>query len=66
LAPVPDGSLDVGPTAYAVLAAVTMGMVISCFRWLLIDRLHRSMGVERPKWNDQGLKESLGSFDYLV
>jgi hypothetical protein len=60
------GSLDLGPTFYAVLAATAVGMILSCFRWLLIDRLHQSTGLKRPVWNDESLHGKLGSFDYLV
>jgi hypothetical protein len=66
LAPVSDGSLDLGPTVYAALAAIAVGMILSCFRWLLVDRLHGWTGVKRPVWNDQKLHGNLGSFDYLV
>jgi hypothetical protein len=66
LAPVRDASLDIGPTVYAILAAIVVGVILSCFRWVLIDHLHWYMGVQPPAWDDRQLQERLGSFDYLV
>ena len=51
---------------YAVLAATTIGMIVSCFRWLIIDHLHRWTGVIPPVWDDTRLEERLPAFDYLV
>jgi hypothetical protein len=62
----PPNSLDLGPTFYSVLAATAIGMILSCFRWLLIDRIHLSTGLKRPNWNDESLHGKLASFDYLV
>lgn len=62
----PPNSLDLGPTFYSVLAATAIGMILSCFRWLLIDRIHLAAGIRRPNWNDDSLHTKLGSFDYLV
>jgi len=66
LRPVNQGGLNVGPTVYAILAATTVGMIVSCFRWLLIDHLHQWMGVTRPAWDDSRLEDCLGAFSYLV
>jgi hypothetical protein len=66
LRPIGQGDLGLGPPLYAVLGATTVGLVLSCFRWLLVDRLHRKMGVRRPAWDDRQLDDVLGGFDYLV
>lgn len=55
-----------GPPLYALLAATAIGLLLSCFRWLVIDHVHLLMGLERPDWNDGLLDERLSGFDYLV
>lgn len=68
LQPVSSGEFDLGlgPPLYAVLAALALGQVLSCFRWILIDQTHQWMGVTRPTWEDGQLDQVLGAFDYLV
>jgi hypothetical protein len=66
LRPVNQAGLDLGAPLYAVLAATTIGLVLSCFRWVLIDHLHEWMGVKRPAWDDSQLPAVLGGFDYVV
>lgn len=66
LRPVEQGDLGLGPPLYAVLMATAVGLILSCFRWLLIDRIHQWTGVRRPAWNDRNLERMLGGFDYLV
>jgi hypothetical protein len=66
LRPVNQGELSVGPAVYVILAATTVGMIVSCFRWLIIDHFHHWMGVIRPAWDDSRLEEHLGAFNYLV
>lgn len=61
-----QGGLGLGPPLYAILGATALGLILSCFRWLLIDRIHGWMGVRRPVWNDRHLEGRLGGFDYLV
>ena len=61
-----EGSGGLGPPLYAVLGATTLGLILSCFRWLLIDRVHHWTGIRRPSWNDTRLPDVLGGFDYLV
>jgi len=68
LRPVSTGQYDlgVGPPLYAVLAAMALGLVLSCFRWATIDRLNGLTGVDRPSWDDRELERVLAGFDYLV
>jgi hypothetical protein len=57
---------SLGPPVYALLAATTVGMVLSCVRWLLIDHLHHLMGIRPPVWNDRALADRVAAFNYLV
>jgi hypothetical protein len=66
LRPLNQGDLGVGPPLYAVLAAMAIGSTLSCFRWILLDKLHQWTGVRRPNWDDRQLDQVLGGFDYLV
>jgi hypothetical protein len=61
-----QGGLGLGPPMYAVFAAAGLGLILSCFRWLILDQIHRWTGVERPTWDDRQLAGVLGAFDYLV
>ncbi len=66
LRPVSQNDLGLAPPLYAVLGATAVGLILSCFRWFLIDRIHRWTGVKRPVWDDAQLGHVLGGFDYLV
>jgi hypothetical protein len=66
LRPVQQGSLGFGPPIYALLSAIAIGLIVSCFRWLLLDQTHHWMGVRRPAWDDSRLDTVLSGFDYLV
>lgn len=66
LRPVGGGELGLGPPLYAVMAAMVVGQVLSCFRWALVDRAHAWTGVTRPAWDDAQLQRVLDGFDYLV
>jgi len=58
--------LDLGAPIYALMAAMTFGMILSCCRWLIVDRLHHRTCVRLPEWNDSRLDDRLDAFDYLV
>src|SRR5215207_4744554 len=66
LRPLNQAEASLGAPVYAVLAATTIGMILSCFRWLLIDHIHHLTGVKPPVWNDSRLEERVGAFNYLV
>jgi hypothetical protein len=66
LRPVDQVGLGLGPPVYAVMAATAVGLIIACFRWLILDNLIVLTGVERPVWDDGRLDNVLGGFDYLV
>jgi len=57
---------SLGAPVYAVLAATTIGMIVSCFRWLIIDHIHHWTGVNPPAWDDSRLEERIDAFNYLV
>jgi hypothetical protein len=57
---------SLGPPIYAILLATTIGMIASCFRWLLIDHIHHATGVTPPTWDDSRLEGRLAAFNYLV
>jgi hypothetical protein len=61
-----DGGLGIGPPVYALMAAMAAGMIVSCFRWLLIDQLHSLTGVASPVFNAKALEERPSAFTYLV
>src|SRR5581483_11753850 len=63
---VDQGSTGLGPPVYAVLAATALGMVLSCFRWILIDHLHEWTGIRRPLWDVDRLEARLDAFNALV
>ena len=68
LTPVPatESGFGLGPPLYSILAAMALGLVLSCLRWVIVDHAHQWMGVQRPIWEDSQLDRVLGAFDYLV
>jgi hypothetical protein len=68
LRPVATGGYDlgIGPPLYAVLGATALGLILSCFRWIVVDQLHAVTGLNRPAWDDGQLDRVLNGFDYLV
>lgn len=52
----------VAPPMYALLAATAAGMVVSCFRWLVIDRIHARTGVTGPVFNARALEDRPSAF----
>ncbi len=65
LQPIDRGDMGFGPPIYALMAATVVGLIVSCFRWLLLDQLHQWTGVRRPAWDDSRLETTLDGFDYL-
>jgi hypothetical protein len=66
LQPLNQSEASLAAPVYAVLAATTIGMVVSCFRWLIIDHIHHWSGVKPPAWDDSRLEKRIGAFNYLV
>jgi hypothetical protein len=51
---------------YALLAATAAGMVVSCFRWFLVDRVHVLTGVPAPVFNPRALEERPAAVNFLI
>lgn len=72
LSPLVAEWLQTGQTAslaaplYILLAATAAGMVVSCFRWLLVDSIHAMTGVAAPTFNARALEETPAAFHCLV
>jgi hypothetical protein len=66
LRPVEGGEWGLGPTVYVLMTAITVGMIISCFRWVIIDHMLRWTGVVAPRWDFRLLATRVGALDYLV
>lgn len=70
--PAVGGWLDVNQTCgfaapvYALLAATGAGMIVSCFRWFLLDPALSLTGVAAPSFNARALNESPTAFNYVV
>jgi hypothetical protein len=58
--------IAIGPPIYALMAATAAGMVVSCFRWLLIDQVHALTGVPSPALNYRALEKQMTAFNYWV
>lgn len=61
-----QGVSGIAPPIYAVLAAIAIGMILSCFRFLIIDQLHYWTGVPSQAWDIDRLQERLDGFNQLV
>lgn len=63
-------SNDVHPTLASVLLltllALFVGMVVSTFRWIIIDSLHHWTGVAKPNWELGKLAQRIDGFEFLV
>jgi len=66
LQPVNQGDMGFGPPIYALLAATGVGMIVSCFRWFVIDRLHHLTGLNAPSTDFSRLTERVDGLDYLA
>jgi hypothetical protein len=58
--------LDIAPPIYALMAATALGLILTAFRWMILDHALAWMGVKRPVWDDRQLSQELSGFDYLV
>lgn len=61
-----DQSANLGAPVYAMLGATAAGMVVSCFRWLIVDRVLELTGVPAPVFNARALEERPAAFGLLV
>ena len=61
-----EGGSGVAPSVYTLLGATALGMIVSCFRWLLIDHVLALTGLTPPLWALDVLEQRLSAFDYFV
>jgi hypothetical protein len=66
LEPVAQGELGLAPTAYALIGATAVGMIVSCVRWLLIDHLLHASGVKPPAWRTEQLAENMEAVVFVL
>jgi hypothetical protein len=51
---------------FAVMAATAAGMIVSCFRWLIVDRVHALTGLGAAAFNARALEERPAAVAFLV
>lgn len=56
----------IGGFLYVTVAAVAVGLLVSTFRWMTVDRIHHLTGIPAPKWDFSRLGDSLAAFELLV
>jgi hypothetical protein len=61
-----EGTSGIAASVYTLLAATALGMIVSCFRWLLIDHALALTGLNAPVWTLDGLQDRLAALDYFV
>lgn len=61
-----DQTASFGAPVYAVLAATAAGMIVSCFRWIIVDTIHAMTGVPGPTFNARALEQNPAAFHYVV
>jgi len=66
LAVAPNHAPTVGDLFYATLASVACGMIVSAFRWAMIDTIHHRTGVVVPQWDFSLLQDRLDGYQLLV
>lgn len=66
LAVAPSRAATVGDMFYATLASLALGMIVSAFRWALIDALHHCTGIPMPDWDFSLLERRLAGYRLLV
>lgn len=66
LQPVSQGETGFGPPIYALMAATTVGMIVGCVRWLVVDHLLEWTGVPKVVSGYDRLAEKLDALDHLI
>jgi hypothetical protein len=56
----------VGDFLYATVASVAAGLLLSAFRWAVLDRLYHATGIHAPRWDFARLAEHLPAFEGIV
>ena len=60
------GDAGLGPPIYALLSATTIGMILSCFRWIIVDSFLEWTGVPKPVRRFEKLTENLEAHKRLL
>jgi hypothetical protein len=60
------GHMELGAPVYALLAALTSGMIVGCVRWLVVDHLLLWTGLRSPPWDLSQLECKLEAFNFVV
>jgi hypothetical protein len=66
LQPVSQGDMGFGPPIYALMAATTVGMIVGCVRWLVVDHLLEWSGVPKMVRRYESLPDKLDALDHLI
>jgi len=66
LAAVPQTAPSIGGLFYTTLAALAAGVILSAFRWAIIEPLHHRTGVQPPDWDFSRLDRSLPAYQAMV
>jgi hypothetical protein len=66
LAVSPESAATVGDLLYATLASVAAGMIVSAFRWAIIDTIHSATGISQPPLDFSLLPGRLEAYQTLV
>lgn len=66
LAASPDGAPSIGGLLYTTLAALGTGVILSAFRWAIIEPIHHRSGLQEPDWDFSVLAERLPAYQAMV
>lgn len=62
-----DGSApSVAGVILLTVIAVSIGLIASTIRWLIIDSIHHCLGLSNKKWDFAQLKSRVDGFQFLV
>lgn len=62
----PSSAPTIGGFLYLTVASIAVGMTISAIRWLLVDTLHRLMGLAIPSLDFGRLGSNVDAFGLLI
>jgi hypothetical protein len=62
----PETAPSVGDLFYATLAALAIGVILSAFRWAIIEPIHHRTGVHPPDWDFSRLDSNLAAYQAMV
>lgn len=62
----PSAAPTLGGFLYVALGSLGAGMLVSAFRWLIIDTLHHKTGLSLPNLDFSRLQNNLEAFELAV